>query len=881
MKRQRRTKIFTVWLLIAALTLPPLTGVAEADNYVQNGTVGEGVDNAILISPEGGDPAKVLYSGDIAIGSGAEANSYYVSQIESVSTAVGTNAKATGWNSSAFGGNAQATMSESSAFGTNAQATTNGSAFGFQAEVWGADGSAFGHNTYADFGGSAFGSGARALGADTAALGRDAKAVDWYSVALGYNSIAKDRDNDNINEIYVPSGSVAKTIEDTVMGTKGVVSIGNPEGHRFNNDSLLWEKVEEDKFTRKLTGLAAGIEDTDAVNVAQLKALDSITVRYTSADAKDEIILGNSSNTASISNLTAENLAEDGKYAATTGQVYNVGKGTADALGGKFELGENGNITGNFEYRSKPGLNTVQSVFDTINEDVTTNETNIASLGRDAASVLGGNSSYEQGTLKTELTVGDEQYTSVQDALNALNSNDSGSGWNLAVNDTPAKEIPADGTVTLKNGNNLAIIEETDGSYTFGVSDTPTFTSVTIGGADGISISKNADYSLNMGNARLTNLANGTNDGDSVNFGQLKAVSADLGARIDMLNPGGSGTTDDSVVKYDNADKNLITLNKDGNGTVKLTNLTRGDISSSNSTDAVTGGQLHSLGESAAKILGGNFSLTDGELTGSFTVNEQTYGTLQEALDAAAASGSGSGSGTGTGSWTLSVNGEETNIGNGGKFALASGSNVEINKNDAGAYELGVVKNPEFESIKVGNINIREEGINMGGNTITGLANGGIYQGSTDAVTGDQLWNAYRRIDTIDERVQVVGAHAAALSALHPVPYNPYEPTTFSAGFGMYRNEQSVAVGVFHYVRENVLVNAGLSLNSDGDTMGRAGISFAIGKSGRKQPSMVKDVASMQQQMAAMQQMLVELKEENEKNKETIKVLKEALEEKK
>ncbi|WP_455611528.1 YadA-like family protein, partial [Cloacibacillus porcorum] len=211
---------------------------------------------------------------------------------------------------------------------------------------------------------------------------------------------------------------------------------------------------------------------------------------------------------------------------------------------------------------------------------------------------------------------------------------------------------------------------------------------------------------------------------------------------------------------------------------------------------------------------------------------------------------------------------------------MTAGDNITVEGD-----KISVSKNPEFESIKVGNINIREEGINMGGNTITGLANGGIYQGSSDAVTGDQLWNAYRRIDTIDERVQVVGAHAAALSALHPVPYNPYEPTTFSAGFGMYRNEQSVAVGVFHYVRENVLVNAGFSLNSDGDTMGRAGISFAIGKSGRKQPSMVKDVASMQHQIAAMQQMLIELKEKDEEKDATIQELKEelkkALEEKK
>ena len=169
----------------------------------------------------------------------------------------------------------------------------------------------------------------------------------------------------------------------------------------------------------------------------------------------------------------------------------------------------------------------------------------------------------------------------------------------------------------------------------------------------------------------------------------------------------------------------------------------------------------------------------------------------------------------------------------------------------------------------------------MGGGKITGLSNGDLYQGSTDAVTGDQLWNAYRRIDTIDERVQVVGAHAAALSAMHPVAYNPYEPTTISAGVGYYRSEQSLAVGVFHYIRENVLVNAGVAFNTDGDTMGRAGISFSVGgHKGGKQASVYKDMSEMQRQMAAMREMLMQLKDENDKNMETIKELKEALKDK-
>ncbi|MCD7856815.1 MAG: hypothetical protein LUG55_03275, partial [Clostridiales bacterium] len=209
--------------------------------------------------------------------------------------------------------------------------------------------------------------------------------------------------------------------------------------------------------------------------------------------------------------------------------------------------------------------------------------------------------------------------------------------------------------------------------------------------------------------------------------------------------------------------------------------------------------KLHNLGSSIAERITGNESAYDKE-SGRFDVtypsapSTNTAGSANSASDAdntnsATTTDTGN---TSYGSQNLAADNPHLNATLQNMWDAINSSSMTAGDN------ITVSKNPEFESIKVGNINISEEGINMGGNTITGLANGGIYQGSTDAVTGDQLWNAYRRIDTIDERVQVVGAHAAALSALHPVPYTPYEPTTFSTGFGMYRNEQSVAVGVFH-----------------------------------------------------------------------------------
>ena len=172
--------------------------------------------------------------------------------------------------------------------------------------------------------------------------------------------------------------------------------------------------------------------------------------------------------------------------------------------------------------------------------------------------------------------------------------------------------------------------------------------------------------------------------------------------------------------------------------------------------------------------------------------------------------------------------------------------------------------NPNFNTLRVGNIYSDGANIDMGGGRITGLSDGGVYMGSTDAVTGSQLWSAYQRMDDMQEGINIVGAHAAALSGLHPIDYNPFEPTTLSAAVGTYRDEYAVAVGVFHYVREDVLFNLGASLCSDGDVMGRAGISFTVGRGGDKKKALApKDMNEVQAQLAEVRQALHELKAEN------------------
>ena len=278
------------------------------------------------------------------------------------------------------------------------------------------------------------------------------------------------------------------------------------------------------------------------------------------------------------------------------------------------------------------------------------------------------------------------------------------------------------------------------------------------------------------------------------------------------------------------ADIGGITVGSDGinMGDKKITGLAEGEITAG-STDAVTGGQLYGLGESVIDALGGSSKFVDGKVTVGIEVGGTAYASVQEALNA-----------VNTGGGTAAANAVQ--------YDDDSKTSVTLNKSG--------------DAVK-----------------LTNIADGSIAPGSTDAVTGGQLWNAYKRMDDLNESINIVGAHAAALSGLHPIQYNPYEPTTLSAAVGTYRDEYAVAVGVFHYVRSNVLFNLGASICSDGDVMGRAGVSLAVGKGGRKKPELARDMVGMQQQMIAMQAMLEELKEENAKNKETIKKNEETIKE--
>ena len=666
-------------------------------------------------------------------------------------------------------------------------------------------------------------------------IGSDSQVKSYGGVAVGAYSVS-DRKTVS-NGIYVASGAQRDEIDrikNTVKSKpeSGVVSIGN------------------EKMTRQLTGLAAGIQDTDAVNVAQIKALDSVVsaisnnveAKYTELGGK--IAVNEKSiakNTTSITNNT-NNIAKH--TTDITNNANNIAKNTTDITNNVVNIIKNttdiannaANITKNTIDITNNAVNITKNTIDITNNtnnieknttDITNNANNIA---KNTTDITNNTNNIAKNT--TDIT---------------NNANNIAKNTTNITNNT--NNIAKNTTDITHNSNNLA-------------KNTTEITN------NKKNIAKNTTNITNNTNNIAKNTTDITDVKKSVDtkHAELSAMITSQDKNITYLQ-NGIGALDELSVKYDGKAKDIITLNKKADGTmgdaVRITNVANGEISR-NSTDAVTGKQLWSLGDHMAKALGGTIKIVDGVVAGFSRDggNPENGGSATSPLLLS----------------TLYVNGKEEKTSN-GNLSIVDGCNLEITHVD-GSLTFNVSKTPEFERVQVGNVDISQDGIRMGGNPITGLANGGTYQGSTDAVNGGQLWNAYRRIDAINERVQIVGAHAAALSALHPVPYNPYEPTTFSAGFGMYRNEQSVAIGVFHYVRENMLVNVGLSLNTDGDTMGRAGISFAVGTgSKKKQPVLARDMVEMQKMMMAMQEKMAQLEQKDEQNRAVIRDLKDVIQE--
>ena len=155
-----------------------------------------------------------------------------------------------------------------------------------------------------------------------------------------------------------------------------------------------------------------------------------------------------------------------------------------------------------------------------------------------------------------------------------------------------------------------------------------------------------------------------------------------------------------------------------------------------------------------------------------------------------------------------------------------------------------------------------------------------VYDLSVTGVPG-----ADPRVDQLAEEIGRVGAQGAALSALKPIQYDPLEPTQIMAGYGNYRGNSAVALGVAHYKNESTLIHGGVSwAGGSSHMMANAGVTWKVGNrdseaavADRYRKGPISSAYAMQQEMAAMKAQnaglkgeVSDLKAENEQMKAQI-----------
>ena len=169
-----------------------------------------------------------------------------------------------------------------------------------------------------------------------------------------------------------------------------------------------------------------------------------------------------------------------------------------------------------------------------------------------------------------------------------------------------------------------------------------------------------------------------------------------------------------------------------------------------------------------------------------------------------------------------------------------------------------------------GTVSLTTEGLNNGNNQIKGVAAG---TADTDAVNLGQLKKSNAQlanaIANVESETQRVGAHAAAMSALKPIQYDPLEPTQVMAGYGNYRGKSAAALGLAHYTNEDTMFNVGVSVGGR-HNMINAGYTHKFGNSDAKQAVPERYKGGPISSIYVMQDEMTSLKEENSRQKEVL-----------
>ena len=662
---------------------------------------------------------------------------------------------------------------------------------------------------------------------DAVLIGHNADVKVDGGVALGDSSVAT---TDRGAVGYDPKG------EDHSADTTGIwkstaaaVSVGNKKKN----------------LTRQITNVAAGTEDTDAVNVAQLKQVSDVInnninankVHYYSVKSKyqdDKSNYNNNGAKGQESIVLGIASSSDAGYSTVIGMGSSAKKRGTSQASGMYDtvVGQYLDTTGSYN-----------SVFGTFYQNGSIQQ--LTKVYGDRNTVLGAGNIVGIGKNNTKVK-------SDENVVIGLNNSVEGSGSIIVGNATTVNGPATMNATSLGHVNH--IYDQLDGGGQWGV-------------ALGNNLTVKGEYALAVGNNSTAQgdetVAIGYNANASVAggaaIGSGSVASVDKG--VEGYKPNSSvDTSADPAGTWKSTDAAVSVGKADGSMTRQITGVAAG----TNATDAVNVAQLRQAvagakdgndtlksDTNALKLDGHTLSMSvkdtaNHEVSGSVDLSE-----LARAVD------------TNT---TYTLTGEANPDNNTTTITLKDSNGRE------NSVTVATKDTDTRNTVKAGENVTLDTKDNADGSheyTVNVKADGKVEAGSTKIVSGDTVYNETRvkqdgtyvkvsntagenlsaldnqvtsntqninylngRVGELGDRINKVGAGAAALAALHPLDYDPEDKWDFAAGVGNYRNATAAAVGLFYRPNERTMFNLGWTMG-DNRNMVNGGFSVKFGKSNK------------------------------------------------
>ena len=431
----------------------------------------------------------------------------------------------------------------------------------------------------------------------------------------------------------------------------------------------------------------------------------------------------------------------------------------------------------------------------------------------------------------------------------ALNKDvDLGTNGSLKTGDTTINNDGFKNGNTTVGGNGMTIKNPTD----------PTKT---------VSLTKDG---LNNGGNQITNVASGGNvDTNAANIGDIKRLAKDTRIKDGTYTVDNNGTVE---LTYVDGAGNQV---KDASGnaiTAKITGLTTLDSTRVNVAVNETGSGKAVGSKAAVKVTKGTEFVAGDNLiverkarTGNDLDNSVVY-SLNSNL-----TGINSISNTSTGP-KMTFGGNSINVTNG---------DLNMDGNKITKLATGTAKDDAATVGQLTKVTSNNHSVVI--HKTTDADGAPVYDLAVTGTPGAPA--ADPRVDMLGEEIGRVGAQGAALSALKPIQYDPLEPTQIMAGYGNYRGNSAVALGVAHYKNESTLIHGGVSwAGGSSHMMANAGVTWKVGNrdseaavADRYRKGPISSAYAMQQEMAAMKAQnaglkgeVSDLKAENEQMKAQI-----------